>query len=129
MADQISNGEERIRADLERQPHLLLQLAENSLQVAESLRSNYLYNTARFIRILRSAIRAADENRRADPILLRYSVPAVEWADLRGEVVTFIDGGVSGATIASQSPILLRVGSYQVRTGERALSELEQYGY
>ncbi len=122
-------SESGVRADLQRQPHLLLQLAENSLVVAESLRSNYLSNTAGFISLLRKAIRAADEKRRAEPVLRRHAVPPTEWADVRGEVVTFIDGGVGSASVASQSPILLRVGSYTVRTGERNLTKREQFGY
>jgi hypothetical protein len=32
-----------------RQPHLLTQLAENSLTIADSLRSNYFNNTAKFV--------------------------------------------------------------------------------
>jgi hypothetical protein len=39
--------EESVREDLQRQPHLLMKLAENSLTVAESLRDNYFKNTAR----------------------------------------------------------------------------------
>ena len=38
---------------------------------------------------------------------------------MRDEVVTFIDGGVGQVQLAGQIPILLRVGSYAVRTGER----------
>jgi hypothetical protein len=33
---------EGVSSDLQRQPHLMLKLAENALQVAESLRDNYL---------------------------------------------------------------------------------------
>ncbi len=36
--------EEQVRADLQRQPHLLTQLAENALLVADSLRDNYFKN-------------------------------------------------------------------------------------
>lgn len=50
-------------------------------------------------------------------------------ADVQNEVVTFIDGGVGQVQLASRAPILLRVGSYRVRTGERRLSEREQFGY
>jgi hypothetical protein len=122
-------SEAGVRADLQRQPHLLLQLAENSLVVAESLRSNYLRNTASFISLLRKAMRAADQKRRSEPVLRRAVVPPAEWADVSGEVVTFIDGGVGSPTVANQSPILLRVGSYTVRTGERNLAAREQFGY
>jgi hypothetical protein len=48
---------------------------------------------------------------------------------VQGEVVTFIDGGLGQVQISSQVPILLRVGSYCVRTGERQLSERERFGY
>lgn len=122
-------GDDSVRADLERQPHLLLQLAENSLLVAEGLRNNYLSNTARFVSTLRRAIQSADNGRRTDPVLRKHIVPPTPWSDLHGEVVTFIDGGVGRPSVASQSPILLRVGSYTVRTGERNLTERESFGY
>jgi hypothetical protein len=51
------------------------------------------------------------------------------WSRLQDEVVTFIDGGVGSVQLSSQVPILLRVGSYCVRTGERRLAEREQFGY
>jgi hypothetical protein len=57
------------------------------------------------------------------------SVREATWAPLQGEVVTFIDGGIGQVRISSQVPILLRVGSYCVRTGERNLAEREQFGY
>ena len=45
-----------VREDLQRQPHLLMKLAENALTVAESLRDNYFKNTAQFITALRRAM-------------------------------------------------------------------------
>ena len=56
-------------------------------------------------------------------------VPETDWSRLQGEVVSFIDGGVGQIELSSQVPILLRVGSYCVRTGERRLAEREQFGY
>jgi hypothetical protein len=47
-----------VREDLQRQPHLLMKLAENALIVAESLRDNYFKNTAQFITALRRAMQA-----------------------------------------------------------------------
>ena len=41
--------EEKVKEDLQRQPHLFMKLAQNALTVAESLRDNYFSNTARFI--------------------------------------------------------------------------------
>ena len=43
--------------------------------------------------------------------------------------MTFIDGGVGRVQISSQVPILLRVGSYCVKIGERKLAERESFGY
>jgi len=58
-----------------------------------------------------------------------FNAKDTEWADLHNELVTFIDGGVGSVEISSQVPILLRVGSYCVRTGERRISQREQFGY
>lgn len=112
-----------VKEDLQRQPHLFLKLAENALTVAESLRGNYFKNTATFVTALRKAMH------RQPPILTPRSVADLAWADLQGEVVTFIDGGIGQVQVSSQVPILLRVGSYCVRTGERNLAEREQFGY
>ena len=121
--------EASVHQDLQRRPHLFIHLAENALTVAESLRGNYFKNTAAFIADLRKAIVASAQGRRAEPILTIHTIPETSWADCQNEVVTFIDGGVGQVQLASQVPILLRVGSYRVRTGERRLNEREQFGY
>jgi NurA domain-containing protein len=109
---------EAVSAEIQRRPHVFLRLAENALTVAESLRDNYFRNTAKFI-----------ASQREWPVIDVYSAEGLEWEGLRGEVVTFIDGGVGQVQVVSQVPILLRVGSYQVKTGERNLAEREQFGY
>lgn len=121
--------EEGVREELQRQPHLMLKLAENALTVAENLRNNYFKNTAQFVTHLRQAMHMAAQGKRTDPILTVFNVKDAEWATLQNEVVTFIDGGVGQVQISSQVPILLRVGSYCVRVGERRLTEREQFGY
>jgi hypothetical protein len=121
--------EDDVKDELQRQPHLFMKLAENALTVAESLRGNYFKNTASFIADLRKAIRAAAEGKRPDQILKTESVGDADWSQFQGEVVTFVDGGVGQAKLSSQVPILLRIGSYLVRTGERNLAEREQFGY
>jgi hypothetical protein len=118
-----------VREDLQRQPHLLMKLAENALTVAESLRDNYFKNTTQFVKDLRKAMQATAKGERPDAILSAYDVENAEWSTAQGEVVTFIDGGLGQVQISSQVPILLRVGSYCVRTGERRLSERERFGY
>src|SRR5262245_4426139 len=72
-----------VAADLERQPHLFMRLAENALIVAEGLRDNYFKNTAAFVSHLRKAMQ------RSEPILRAFSVADAAWADVQGEVVTF----------------------------------------
>lgn len=119
---------EAVSAEIQRRPHVFLQLAENALTVAENLRGNYFHNTARFIAALRQASRLAEAGRRA-PVLRTFDARGLSWEDLRGEVVTFLDGGIGQVQVASRVPILLRVGSYQVKTGERNLAEREQFGY
>lgn len=114
---------EAVQQDLQRQPHLFLKLAENALTVAESLRHNYFKNTAEFVKHLRVAMR------RSEPIMGTSRVDGLGWPDVQGEVVTFIDGGIGQVQISSQVPILLRVGSYCVRTGVRHLTERENFAY
>lgn len=121
-------GEELVQALLS-QPLLLVRLAANALAVAESLRENYFRNTARFIGDLRRALRAFAEGRRAEVPVRVFPVEGADWAEVQGEVVTFIDGGIGRVQIAGQVPILLRVGSYCVRTGDRRLAERERFGY
>jgi hypothetical protein len=121
--------EKGVQEDLQRQPQLLMRLAENAFVVAESLRDNYFKNTARFVAALRRVMRDATEGKRSDPVLTVHGVKDADWSGLQGEVVTFIDGGVGRVQLSSQVPILLRVGSYSVRTGERQLAEREQFGY
>jgi hypothetical protein len=117
------SSEAGVSADLQNQPQLFFKLAENALTVAESLRNNYFRNTAQFVSHLRQAIS------RESPIMQAYPAAELNWQDVQGEVVTFIDGGVGQVQISSQVPILLRVGSYCVRTGERQITEREQFGY
>src|SRR5258708_37216120 len=98
-----------VREELQRNPYVLLQLAENSLSVAQRLRDNYFHNTAQFIKVLRRAIKDGAEGRRPDPPLVVHRVGDIGWQDVAGEVVTFLDGGVGRVQMASQAPILLRV--------------------
>src|SRR5438128_768652 len=107
----------------------MLRLAENALMVAESLRDNYFRNTASFVTVLRRALELGQDGRRSEQLIALTSVADASWADHQGELVTFIDGGIGRLEIASQAPILLRVGSYCVRTGERRLAERERFGY
>jgi len=121
-------ADEGVLADLQRQPHLMLKLAENALTVAENLRDNYFRNTAKFVEHLRQRIHVTPDDD-ADALLKIARADDIDWRTLRGELVTFIDGGIGNIKLASQVPILLRVGSYLVRTGDRHLAERERFGY
>jgi len=125
----LGTTEEDVRRELQRQPHIFRKLAENSLTVAESLRDNYFKNTARFVSALRQAMVEAVQGRRSESVLQTFKIQNADWPAFQGEVVTFIDGGIGQVQISSQVPILLRVGSYSVRTGERRLAEREKFGY
>ena len=58
-----------VEAELQRQPHILMKLAENSLTVAQSIRDNYFRNTARFVSDVRRAIAQAERGERAAAVL------------------------------------------------------------
>ena len=118
-----SSDEQEVQEALQRNPHVLQMLAENSLLVAESVRDNYFKNTAKFVTALRKT------KTMSPPIFNVHTVGQVSWSDVQNEVVTFIDGGIGRVQMSSQTPILLRVGSYRVKTGERSLAEREQFGY
>jgi hypothetical protein len=120
--------EQGVIADLQTQPHLMIKLQENALLVAESLRDNYFANTAKFVTHLRRAMRQAQLGER-EQILNAKAINDLDWQKVQGEVVTFIDGGLGQVQMSSPVPILLRVGSYRVRTGESNLAEREQFGY
>ncbi len=110
-------------------PQVLMRLAESSLTVADELRDNYFKNTAVFLADLHRAIRSHKQGRRDDALVEISQVDGTTWADLEGEEVTFIDGGLGQLEFGGRMPVLLRVGSYSVRTGERNLAEREQFGY
>ena len=121
-------SEQQTIRDIQSQPHVLMRLAENSLTVAESLRNNYFKNTASFVTDLKKITKAANSDS-TEHIFQQYNVDKPHWSDFNDEQVSFIDGGVGQVELAGQVPILLRVGSYVVKTGERDLKEREQFGY
>jgi hypothetical protein len=126
--EQISRAIAEVQEDIQRQPHLFMRLAENALMVAESFRGGYLNNTSKFVAKLRDSLKRSSQQN-TESILTIHKITNAVWSEFANEVVTFIDGGIGRVQISSQMPILLRVGSYCVRTGERDLSQREQFAY
>src|SRR5262245_16908742 len=79
----------RVEAELQRHPHILMRLAENSLTVAQSMRDNYFRNTAKFISDVRRAIQQAQRGERTSQVLHTEDVSDSCWADFQDEVVSF----------------------------------------
>lgn len=126
--ERIQQEKDRVIHELQNQPNLFLSLAENALSVAESLRDNYFQNTAQFVARLRVTLQDAAQGNR-DPVFTINEVQNMNWNDLKDEIIAFIDTGIGQTQISSQTPILLRVGSYSVKVGERRLAEREQFGF
>ena len=108
--------------------NILVQLAVNSLTVAENLRDNYFRNTQKFVSHLRQRISGGSAGG-CNPIMTVEKIDDLRWEDIRGERVSFIDGGVGHVELAKQIPIVLRVGSYTVRPSEPRLAERENFAH
>ena len=121
-------SKEEIAREMQSRPHIFVRLQENALVVAKSLRNNYFSNTTEFVKKLREVAQQASAGKRK-PIINIESVRHVTWNDCQQEVVSFIDGGVGKVEFSGQSPILVRVGSYCVKTGESDLAQREQFGH
>ncbi|OKH31195.1 hypothetical protein NIES2119_29370 [[Phormidium ambiguum] IAM M-71] len=107
---------------IQQQPHILIKLQENALTVAENLQGNYFENTAKLVNFLR-------QNNQKNNLFKIGNVGQPQWSDVQDEVVTFIDGGVGQVEMASPVPVLIRVGSYKVKTGEHDISKREEFAY
>ena len=114
--------EEEIQEIVQPKPQILLKLQENALTVAESLRNNYFYNTAKLIEFIKKI------NQKIGLFKID-NVCNPKWSDFQNEAVAFIDGGVGKIDSEVPIPVLVRVGSYKVRTGEYDLSKREEFAY
>ena len=122
------DGVERMIAQ---RPHIFVALMQNALTVAASLRDNYFKNTAGLVsRLCDQRSLGGSEHAGGQSLFAVNKIDRSKgWADYAGEEVAFIDGGVGSVEILSQVPMLLRVGTYKVRTGERNLSQREEFGF
>ena len=109
--------------------NIIVQLATNSLTVAANLRDNYFRNTEKFVSHLRQRISFGKPAAGRAPIMTVEKIDDLRWEDIKGERVSFIDGGVGHVKLAEQIPIVLRVGSYTVRPGELCLAEREHFAH
>jgi len=136
LGDHLPDGEsletsqaQEIAQQIAKRPHIFVALVQNALTVAQCLRENYFTNTARLVSRLRAQT-AAGTSSSDGPL---FAVETIDrnktWDDYRGEQIAFIDGGVGSVEILGQVPMLLRVGTYKVRTGETVLSQREEFGF
>ena len=109
--------------------NIIVQLATNSLTVAANLRDNYFRNTEEFVSHLRQRISSGSHAAGRAPIMTVEKIDDLRWEDIKGERVSFIDGGVGHVELAEQIPIVLRVGSYTVRPEEQSLAEREHFAH
>ena len=105
-----------------------LRLEENAFLIAQDIRKNYIRNTTKIVADLRQRI-SRDSAGRKDSVMRAEAVDDLQWENILGEAISFIDGGVGRLELAGHVPIFLRVGSYTVRPGEQRLSEREDFAY
>ncbi|TAK28730.1 MAG: DNA double-strand break repair nuclease NurA [Chloroflexota bacterium] len=122
---------QQIAREIAKHPHIFVALVQNTLTVAHSLRDNYFRNTAGLVSKLREQLGTTNgAEPGTQPLFAIEAVdPKLGWDDLRGEEIAFIDGGIGSVEILSQVPMLLRVGTYKVKTGETILSQREEFGF
>lgn len=121
---------QEIMQEIVKKPHIFVALVQNALTVAQSLRDNYFADTAKLVYQLRPKIVIGNNYNSEDDIFKIEEVDKNKsWEDYRGEEIAFIDGGIGSVEFLSQVPMLLRVGTYKVKTGERTLSERENFGF
>jgi len=117
--------------EMAKRPHIFVALAQNALTVAHSLRDNYFRNTAALVARFREHLtKCTESSKGGKPLFTMESLDVGKhWDAYRGEEIAFIDGGVGSVAILSQVPMLLRVGTYKVKAGERMLSQREEFGF
>ena len=70
-------------------------------EMTKLMQDNYFKNTAKFVANLRQAVNQYETGQRPEPILEVKSVGDIEWSEVQGEVVTFIDGGLGQVQISA----------------------------
>lgn len=130
IADKGDVSQETVK-ELLKKPHIFVALVQNAFTVAQSLRDNYFADTARLVSRLRTQlVDNADEKGSKRPIFKITQVDMNKnWESYRGEEIAFIDGGFGSVDILGQVPMLLRVGTYKVKTGETVLSQREKFSF
>lgn len=121
-------GVQEATQELAKRPHIFVALAQNALAVAHILRDNYFCNTAALVARLREDLGKDPGSSKRGKSL--FTIEALDvgkhWDAYRGEKIAFIDGGVGFVESLSRVPMLLRIGTYKVKAGERMLSQREE---
>jgi len=113
MESADSRIEDRIRLKGER-GEFLLQLLLAARDGTSDVQADFIDKLSGFSRSLRALF--VEEGL---VIKLQYS-PSEFWPSIRGQRICFVDGGVARIELPSAEPMGIRVGTYQVRVGDRS---------
>ncbi len=103
------------------QPYIFNLINNASLIIARDIRDEFVNLTDK----ITSNIREISKNNMTDFRI--SSVDPPHWKDLRGEIVSFIDGGVGFLEIFHKIPLIIRSGIFKIITGEYEINKREKF--
>lgn len=113
MSSTNSRLEDRIRLKVER-GEFLSQLLLAARDATHDVQADFIEKLSTFSKSLRALF---SEERLV--IKLQYR-PSEFWPSISGQRICFVDGGVARIELPSAAPMGIRVGTYQVRVGDRS---------
>lgn len=109
-------------------------LGQQSLALAKEIRSEFVDLTDNLARKTREKIFfkkefLTEKSEEISPLtnIEIMHVKYLKWSGVKGETISFIDGGVGETKIMNRIPLIIRAGIFKVITGERDLSEREKF--
>ena len=111
----------QIKDRLKKEPDIFLKLAESSLVVAKSLRSNYLDITVKLAERIRDFLLTGQTSL----VISQVDEPLLN----RSLTVCFVDGGIGEADIFFRVPFIVRGGIFRVKESERDIERRETFEF
>lgn len=111
----------KLSRSLQEQPFIFHLISTASLLIAKDIRKEFVNLTDNITSEIRDIF-----TQPGSPIKI-HKVNPPHWKDIKGEIVSFIDGGVGQIEIFSKIPLIIRSGIFKVITGERNLDEREKF--